>query len=104
MAKRFGISRKVLRIYKREGLVRPLRTSACWRVYAQRATKYRCSPEASVALRRPQRDGRQAQGRDDERDLRAGRFCASEREARFRRSARRISVLDTVVPRSKNAG
>jgi DNA-binding transcriptional MerR regulator len=33
MAKRLGVTAKALRIYEREGLVRPLRTQAGWRAY-----------------------------------------------------------------------
>lgn len=33
MAKRLGVSPKALRVYEREGLVKPLRTAAGWRAY-----------------------------------------------------------------------
>jgi DNA-binding transcriptional MerR regulator len=35
VAKRFGVSVKALRVYEREGLLRPARTVAGWRIYRQ---------------------------------------------------------------------
>src|SRR5689334_15099459 len=35
IAKRFGISAKALRVYEREGLIAPARTTSGWRVYGQ---------------------------------------------------------------------
>lgn len=35
VAKRFGVSVKALRVYEREGLLKPTRTAAGWRIYRQ---------------------------------------------------------------------